>query len=606
MLPSSSPRLMFWTWVCFAGALAGPLAAQQRGPGRPAAPAGKVIPSIEDFRGGHHVPVLRHAEWIPLPLDQVDFAADTLLIVNGEPITQTDLRRTLCLLMGSNEIDQAVTVSIVGRLCEKWGVEVQVTEEQVTRQFEQQKQILAQTGQQDPAAWEKQIREVFGWDRYVEFQRIQLGFEKLFLPDPPEGFMDAQAEKFAEVLPAWQEAHNAWQREFEEAKRKVQAEGGDPADIDLPPPPQPVPEADLSFLHPESLAMIPEDFRPLVVESYSRGQELHAYLRMGLVTELKRGLVESADIVFEPELLGDAASEILFTVDGEPVRIDQIYPLVESRVQPANQRLALRELVRLRVADIALNAADALASLDSVDTWFEEMRALYANTFIPLANAIFLRGFPNEHHYRRYWRRKISYQKLLEKTLSEEELKNHYSKAGRLFFARGALTADVAFFPIDSTAEAGSPTSREGADQRVAELLGRLSEGESFASVAQGLDTYPKTPGVEHGRFRSLVRNRIRQALHESEYSAFAMGYSLADELFYLSVEAEVVGPVETDFSDKLRGLVLVSPTRFEDGGFEQPFETVRDNVLEDLADVTFARFLNDALASCRIELPGS
>ena len=505
-----------------------------------------VLPSVVEHRGGAPVDVVEAAERLRIDLSGVNYDADVLVLINGEPVTQDEFRRSMCLLAGSNEIDQFVTYILGQSLKEKIQAEgiaiesLEVSDEEVAKQFEAQKEMSAEMMKIDPEEWERQVREVFGWDRYVEFQKVQLSFEKLVLPEPPPGFFEKQAALFEEMKVVYDQEKLAWEQKKQEAERVAKENGTEPEEI--PPPEIPTPEADLSFVPKVSMELLGESFGDVILANYARGQKIHPMLKRGIVAALKRNLLADVDIRF-PELGDNSSQGVFFTVDGTPVKTSEVYALIKPRLTPAIKALALQEILALRAVDTALAARGALPPAAEIDGPFLEMKKRYEGSLIPLEQAIVLRGFPNIHHYRNYYRRKAAYKNMvLAQPDAEQKFEDHFNKGGKLFFENGGVDGTVLFIPGEDN---------DDTRNKMAAAMDRIANGESFDTVAREVGQLPENRSHHKGRFAGLVRNRLRQLLQETEFTGFVSGYSVADEIFYKGVPGQVVGPVHRSVSEK-------------------------------------------------------
>lgn len=565
----------------------------------PQVPGRKLVESVEAHRGGAHVAVVGGAERLDLDFSTLDFDADPLLMIDGKPVTQEDLRRGLCLLAATNEIEQWVTYLLGRRIqaqLKEQGYDpskLEVSEEEVKKKFEEQKAFTAQMTGMDPEKWEQEIKNTFGWDRYVEFQKIQIGFEKLFLPEAPADFMQAQNARFLEMKKEWDVQQAEYTRLVEEEKRKAQQESRDPQFPPAPPPP--VPEADLWFLPKLTLELLDPDFAQVVKDTYARGQELHPMIRTGVTQTIKESLLKKSALRFAPALPEEERPGVLFKLDQEVVKIDDVYVLIQRRLNAGVRELALREILALRAADKALARDGWLPTDEQAAERFAKMEAIYAGSLIPLPHAVLLRGFQNLHHYREYYRRKAAFQAMTEAKTGEEELRQHFDQAGRLFFEQGSVDGKILFLPAED---------RPAAEAAMAQALGRVQGGEPFEKVLAEVGRFPPSQDCRNGMFTGMVRNRLRQLFQESEYTAFVTGYSLADDLFYRSREGDVVGPMYRAYSPQLTGSMAVLVDRYYSTGSRRTFEESRNNVLEDLADLRFPRYAMESLMTCEISIP--
>jgi len=566
--------------------------------GTPSAPiASRPIDDVDRFRDGRTAAVTRAGSRFDLDLAPVDLRADPLLLVEGAAITRPELDRQLCLLLGSNEIDQFITGELLRRVKTEMAAAgepvpvVSVSEEEVRRKFEEDMKILPRQRGMEPAEYERQIKEVFGWERYVEFQKLQMEFERFFLPDPPEEWAKRQQAEAARL----DAEHKRLQQEraaHEPPAPPEGGEGGKPATTKKPEAP-PAPPADLSFVPARTWTLLDPSFVTPVRNNYARGHAMHPLFRGGLVMSIRRKLLEGAAI----RLAGpDEADAVLFVGDA-PLRLRDLLALLGPRIDDATRRIALRELVNLRAADLQLRRDGVLMTDAEAAAAWDEFQRKYAGSLVPAEYAVTAFGFNSVWHYRAYFRRKRSYERLVEERLDDAGLAAHYEKAGRVFFESGTCIAQVLFVPGDDRAEA-----KAGIDA----LLAEVAAGRSFAAVAREKGRFPDGGDVHGGAIAPLIRNKLRTALGESEYASFLSGYSFADEAFYAAREDALLGPVWRDLSPRLTGWVALHVDKFFTTGVKGSISDpkMRERALDDYADVTFPRYVNEALARCRVDLP--
>ncbi len=553
--------------------------------------ARQLIPSIADFRGGETLEVMTARDMVDLDFSKVQFEADPVLIVDQQPVTRKELIGRLCLIVGSNEIDQFTTYILAQQIkteLARSGHSLQgldVNEADLEKDIEAQKQMAPQMFGMKAEDWEKQIREAMGWERFIEFRKVQLGFEKIFLPDPPPGFREQQKEKLMAM---------------EEAPKE-----NDPGTGDHPPEPKPpeqlVPEADLSFLPQKTFELLDEKFGKMIKDNYARGEDVHPLMKMGVTMTIKRNLMSRTRIDFEPEYRDVDGREVLFTVEDMPVFTEEIFALIQPRLTAPTWRLALREIIAVRAVDKALEQVGYRFTPEQAAQVFQEMSAEYdKNPFLPLQQVAALLGFANVYHYRSYYERKAAYRKYVKATAAKEDVTRHYEKSGRLFFESGAIDGVVLFIPGE----------RAEAEKKMKDALDQVALGRPFADLAREVGQYPPSPRGEvlaGGRMQPQARNPLRMLLGESEYLSFVSGYALSDEAFYRSNEDGIVGPVFRDHNPRLTGCLALQVTRYFTESPLRPIEEYTwDRVIDDLADLTYPRFVSSSVKSLSIALPSS
>jgi hypothetical protein len=500
--------------------------------------------------------------------------------------------------VGANEVDQFITYALGQNIRQELidaghsltGVEV--SDDEVLKQIEEQKKMMPEMAKISGEEWEQRIREEFGWDRFLEFQKIQMSFEKLFLPDPSPEFIEAQRKKVKQFE---REAVQANDQEAGTNGENGNGEGDEVPVKNVADPDQvPVPDADLSFIPPTTWRLLNESFHQFVKDTYARGQPVHPILRMGITADIKRNLLTKSDIDFDVNEVIDG-QEVLFKVDGSPVMTNEIFSLIAHRADDSAWRLSLREALACLAVDRALEKAGHKLSDVQADATYAEMASQYEKSIIPLVQAVRLRGFVSEHHYKRYYIRKQGFKNLLLAKTTDEDLQNHFNLSGRLFFEHGTVGGNILFIPSEE---------RKPGKTKMEEALAKVAAGTSFVDVVKEYGEYPDNQLVNGGVVPSQVRMQLRNALGESEYTAFVTGYSLADEVFYRSEEGDVVGPVYRDTNSKLMGWLAFEVGRYFNPNKRRTFEESRESVQEDLVDLSFPRFVTAALLSSNIELP--
>jgi hypothetical protein len=570
---------------------------QRPQPGRRPSGANLPVASIEKLRNQKTVAIARSATSFDLDLSGVDWKKDPVLIMNGAPITRAQVDRQLCLVVGANEIEQFVTAILLKNVKKELAAkgqpvaEVPISEADVQKKFDEDKKVLPQFSGISPDEYERQIKEVFGWSHYVEFQKLQLEFERILLPDPSPEFMTKQKA-------LWEPMEAKWKADVDAKLKELQKPGQPPPKPNDPEvakqlPVAPVPDADLSWIPSITFELMDARFAQVVKDNYARGQPMHPLIRQAVVGPMRANLLKGLDVKMAPP---EDAENFLF-VGSEPVKLKELLALVSGRADDSMRRVALRELLNLAAADLRLAAEKAVETPAETDAALKSFEAQYANSILPLAQAVRLFGFSSLWHYRPFFARKHAYHELFKKTTSEENLRAHFDEAGRLFFESGTCVAEVLFVPGPDRAAAKS--AMDG-------LLGEVVAGKPFAVLAHdpAINKFPDGGNVKQGQIAPSMRTNLRMALGENEYVTFLTGYSLADEAFYVAKEDSIVGPAWRDFSPKLTGWVALHVDRYFTTGQRHTFEEAKEQVLEDMVDLTFPKWVNQALSTMSVEFP--
>jgi hypothetical protein len=566
---------------------------------RPRPPAANVdIPDVDQYRGGQSAAVTHAADLFTLDLSGVDVTADPVLVVDDVAITRADVDRTLALMLGANEIEQFVTGTVFQRVKKQLadrGEKVPdspVTDDEVKKKIDSDFELFGQLQGMTKQDREKQIRE-FGWDRYFELQRRQLEFDRFFLPDPPKEWAEHQKAE-TKRLDAEQKQKRA-AAEKEEAD-KAKQEGREPKKLPLDPPAVPegsvdfVPKVTWDLLEPNMATAIRNQF-------YLRGQPVIPMYRTQLVKTIRAKLLESMEV----RLGRSDEPGVAVVADGQPLLVKDLLALIGAHADDRMRRAALLELVSLRAADARLTHDHALLSPADGEAAFAAFVKRNSGSFITPEMVVERGyGFASLWHFREYYRRRKSYENLVTSTISDEKLSAHYDKAARLFSENGVVVAHVLFVP---------GTDRASSRPAVDALLAEVGGGKAFSVVAREKGKFPDNADVHAGSIAPLSKNRLRNALHDSEYVSFLTGYSFADEVFYSAKERQILGPVWRDVEPEATGWYVVQPDRFFTTTTPRPplsDPKARERALEDLAASTFPRYVNESLARSKIENPAA
>lgn len=317
-------------------------------------------------------------------------------------------------------------------------------------------------------------------------------------------------------------------------------------------------------------------------------------MRTGLIGSFRKKLLAGVDVrvgtADEPDVAihcGDAT-----------LSMKELLALMGGRLEESGRRVALRELANLRAVDGRLIREGALLSEAEAEKRLREWRDKYQNSLITSDQIVAAYGYNSSWHYREVHRRKQSYRDLVLRDLDDDKLANHYDRAGRLFFEGGTFIGQVLFVPGGDLAAGRA---------RIDALLAEVAAGtRSFATIAREEGKFPDSQDVHGGAINPLARNKLRSVLQESEYANFLTGHSFADEAFYAATDGSVIGPVWRDATPETAGWYAVHVDRFFTTGSRPSLDDpkMRDRAIDDLVDVTFPRYVNEALAASSIELP--
>lgn len=544
-----------------------PLAASQLAPEEPATPQGqqagsRLVPAdslggpgatvedIDAYRGARLPYVRRYDEIVPISLDGLDLDADPILVVDGEPIPRSEFRRRCLMYTGIVEVDKHVTRLITLREIEKRvaaaladlpadadpaAVEAEVrakyllSDADVDVKLDELKELIQLQAQQqasqagsDPeataAAVDKaeqefldSIAQSVGMDTYREMLAADAGFEKVFLPMPAEATND-----------------EVWDL----------SQGPVPEDD---PKPDWLPQITWDALSRDENA---RNLRQFVKTSAAQGAPIPSFFKTNIIANIRTGVIAEMGVqYFFDNMTGDDAlpADTFLVVDGQPVLVDDLWPLVDHGITDADVELIVREMLTMRAMESTLRTAGAWLDDEAFAKAFADHEGTYAGTLIPLSGIIIFRGYTSLDRYREHYRYKSAYNAWREGTLTDQELEDHYRLGGRLFFERGTAVVDIAYKSIG--AQQFSLAAFDAAQAELMAAFGNAEEGDPMAAFRVAAQDFPPPVSRAGGSERAMQRNPLRMKLTESDLSIFLSGYSMADDLFYNGVPGEVYGP---------------------------------------------------------------
>lgn len=547
-------------------------AAQQQpvppSPQQPPAPPDQPIEKVRERRDYDHVPYIRRFEDVlDLDFTAVDFDADVIATIDGNPITKGEFELWLAFTGGQV---QGVRTAQLTRLTEQ-AVKRAVAEDADPKRFEvtdadveaklrsEDEQARAQ-GEAALAEYRKLVEDTLGIERYRRLIRATLQSEKLLLPPI------------------------------------VKVEGVAPEGLPL-----------------EAAELLSDrtDLRDYLNNAYLNQQDFPPMFRTQFLMMLQEAQVAKADIKYATE--HELPPGVYMTINGESVPTAEILDFVPNT--PDTRDLALRLLLVYRAVDRELAKKNAILAPDTFQLVFEAHEAEYKGTLFPLPNLIRLRGFMSMPEYREYFRRRAAYQAMLtDPAVSSEQtweanLRAHHGKYGKLFYENGKVTLDVLWSGLsEAEPETGGDLNVAWAKclDRAYSMLAELKGGKSVADVRAALGhTYPVEPT---GLLAAKTRNELRNFLGENEYTIFINGYSFADDIFYNRIEGDTVGPMKANRTllpgmRSRMGYMIAQVKSFGFNSSLKSFEQQRAMVEQDYLDLNFAYFAHEALKSSKIEL---
>jgi len=242
-------------------------------------------------------------------------------------------------------------------------------------------------------------------------------------------------------------------------------------------------------------------------------------------------------------------------VGGERIATDDLLARVLPRIGPVERERAARWVETVWMVGAELKRRGLLITPRQTLDIIAEEKKDYVDSPISYEQVVTeFQGFPSMDAYREFYRLRMSFRKSLPDPIPLEELRAHLEKR-RAYFADGkvdaevilcsAMNRDTGTFP-----RAGDPFA--DAEKRIRAAAAELQAGHGWAQVREKVSDYkpidPKAPQgapqENKGRFGPTRRNPLLDFLGENDYTAFLLGNSFGDTLFFEAEPGKVYGPV--------------------------------------------------------------
>ncbi|MBI4879236.1 MAG: hypothetical protein HY812_06200 [Planctomycetes bacterium] len=534
------------------------------------------IESVKEYRAGRDgCPYVRRLEEVrDLDLSKIDYDAPVVARVNDTDITQDEFLLWYALNAGQNGILRSQLVILTNQAVQKAidnggdPAVYEVTPEEVDARLRAEEDQNRAQGEEALTAYQSRIEASMGWEKYKDFLRAHLLNERLLLP--PIKPLDPSAQELNPGLP----------------------------------------------LESAELLEKQKDLRNYLTNSYETGQELPPMFRMQFLRMLQQEMIKRADIKYaleegvEPE--GAEAQKlpkgVYMTVNGEPVTVQEVLDFVPPQVEVKEG--ALRLCILYRALDDALADNDVKVGAEEFEALFRAHEAEYEGTLFPLQSAISFQGFFNMSEYREYYRRRVAFEKMLQGVVGDDDLREHHTGYGRLFYESGKVDCEVFWVSLVETEKQSGLAGQAAWDEalrrttqaKAALLEGKSSNEEIRKQFCSEDKAFPK------GTTTPKTRNELRQCFSENQYLIFIQGYSLADDIFYNRVEGDVVGPVKIEMAvlpgmRETLGYMLVKVLTFTKSTPIREFEIQKALVVSDYHDLRFSSFAHECLKNAKITL---
>ncbi len=494
--------------------------------------------SIEDIQLHRMTPspyVRRLADVVKVGLGDVDLDADVIMTVGDTPITRNDFRKRAIMFLGVNRVDEEITrlvtetqraaqiaagidpASLViseADLDEKVQNIVSMVEMQARGpNAEAEPEKAAELAAKARAEFIASIESSMGMEAYRQMMSAEVAFEKVFLPMPTEP-----------------------------QEGEVWGIGDGPIPEDDPKPDW-MPQITWDALGTNDSGM---QLRTFVKSHGKSGKPIPSFFRGQITTTIRTGVIAAIGVKFFFDT--DLPDDVFLRLGDADLGVDGLWDMIKDDISDTDVNLILRELLTLHGVRTTLGAVDQWMDEEETKQAYADLNAQFEGTLFPLGSIIVLRGYRSLDRYREHWRHKEAYFRWRKKSLSTDEVEEHYRTSGRLFFERGSAEVDLIYSRIAQDGGFGESLFAETTAALAAALdtLGEDSGPDDFKELAKIFPRPPtrQTQTSDAQADRYFQRNPLRIRLTESEMSIFIDGYSLADDIYYHGVPGEVFAPV--------------------------------------------------------------
>ena len=421
----------------------------------------------------------------------------------GKTISEHDIRRFLCFAVGGKQIDSHKFSILTAQELEKRKAAGQDVSKLVVTDAELQKALdksrkdflLKYPTLDFPTEVARAFLHV---DIYKHELRRTLLFDKVFFPEDPNTWPDVTTQ--AIILASGGTAFVDDAKESYAQRKQVQIA--------------------------QNLEDLPPD-DPILVDT------------------LRQWLLDSLNQYTVTEYHADKLpADVLITVEGAPVTVDEIWTLIQPHVTWENVADARRFLAQMAAVERDLEQRGALMSVEEFETnfmpgyGFKEAIASYEMV------AVVLQGFPSMHADMRYERALRSYRKVIADRLTDEAMAPFLQRANMIAGAAKVDAEVILASAFDYPRFAWKADGWKSAEKKATELKQKLDAGADWGETLELHSEFwdPPMPEVGQkpqfgfnfkGRFGEQTRNQLVGDLHESDYLFFLRGTSVADSVFF-------------------------------------------------------------------------
>jgi hypothetical protein len=436
------------------------------------------------------------------------------LVVYGETIPETELKRYMCLSLGSKQTDSAKFLVVVRNELDRRkeaGEDIskyEVTDADIERALEKQRKDFLQ--KYPTLDFPTEVGRVYlSLDMYKHELRQVMLFDRIFMPDDPETWPPLTTEAIVNATGGHDFVDDA--KDSYQQRKKMMEE--------------------------QNLPELPPD-DPIFTEAL-RGWVLEA-------------LNSFAVTVTDPAKLPPGA---LLTVDGVPVMIDPLYERLRPFVTPDLTAKARLFLAQTKVTERDLAAQQKLMTREEFEETFMPGFKYHDAIAAYEMLALTVMGFPSMESYASYERLARSYRRVIDDKIKDDELMRQWLPRANQISGAARINAEVILCSAyDYDHVRWKPNGWTDAEAKAKKLKADLDGGANWADVLELHSEFwdPPMPEVGQkpqfgfrfkGRFGEQTRNQLLGDLDESDYTIFLTGESVADRIFFDQQLGAIDGP---------------------------------------------------------------
>ncbi len=270
---------------------------------------------------------------------------------------------------------------------------------------------------------------------------------------------------------------------------------------------------------------------------------------------LTKALKQSSDIRMASNGL---PVDVVLTVNDRPVMTAEAYAAVSPFVSPGDRETALGWTAWRTGTRQALEREGVyLSEEDFAREWRAHVGPYEETPFSIEVVAIAFKKFPSYDLYREYFRLRKSFERLIEKEITDEALLQHLARA-QDFLGDGKVDAQAilctAFNYTDWSWK--GPDAFDRAKARADDVVAALKLGTSFDDAIDRFSEFFEPPAppsgqkavpgphANRGRFGPQSKVQLKQFLGESDFDEIVRGTSIGEILFHDVPIGEVIGPI--------------------------------------------------------------